>query len=69
MRQHSHKDMIVYIISTLRTRTASGITTHLAKVKAHNNSMGNDQDEYLTKLFARGKPPHAIYCTEVPTHV
>jgi hypothetical protein len=69
MRQHFHREMIFSIISTLQTRTAAGLTTHLGKVKAHNNSMGNDQIDNLTDLFAHDQPPDATYFIEVPTHV
>jgi hypothetical protein len=61
MRQHPHGKVPSSVISTLRTRTAARITTHIGKIKAHINSMGNIHADHLANIVADGQPPDAIY--------
>jgi hypothetical protein len=69
MRQHPHGKVPSSVISTLRTRTAARITTHIGKIKAHINSMGNIHADHLANIVADGQPPDAIYFRGALTHL
>jgi hypothetical protein len=69
MQQHPHIEILSSIKSMLRNRTASCLTTHLDKIKAHNNSMGNDQAGLLANVVADGQPHDAIYFKDAHTYL
>jgi ribonuclease HI len=61
MRQHVHMDVLSSILSTLQTRSKAGLHTHLGKIKAHNNSKGNDLADHLANTVADGYNSDVIY--------
>jgi ribonuclease HI len=62
-RHNIHRDTLMSIAYTLKTRCESGIRTHLCKVKAHNHSLGNDLVDTLANQVAGGHPPDTTYTT------
>jgi ribonuclease HI len=58
-----HRDTLLYITHTLKTRCDAGVRTHLGKIKAHNNSLGNDLADTLATQIADGHPPDTTYTT------
>ena len=61
-RHNIHRDTLLSITHTLKTRCESGIRTHLlGKIKAHNHSLGNDLADTLANQAADGHPPDTTY--------
>jgi ribonuclease HI len=56
-----HRETLLSITHTLKTRCDSGIRTHLGKIKAHNHSLGNDFVDTLANQAADGHPPDTTY--------
>jgi hypothetical protein len=70
MQQHPHRETLTSIISALQTRTAARLTTHIDnKIKAHNNSMGNDIAYHLTNTVVDGQLLAAIHFRIAHTHL
>jgi hypothetical protein len=70
MQQHLHREILSSILSTLQTRTTAGLTTHLGKIKAHNNSiMANHQADHLANTVADGQPRDATYFRGAHIHL
>jgi hypothetical protein len=59
----THRDTLLSITHTLKTRCESGIRTHLGKIKVHNHSLGNDLADTLANQAADGHPPDTTYTT------
>jgi hypothetical protein len=62
-RHNIHRDTLLSITRTLKTRYESGIRTHLGKIKAHDYSLGNDFADTLSSQAADGHPPDTTYTT------
>jgi ribonuclease HI len=58
-----HRDTLLSITHTLKTRCNAGIRTHLGKIKAHNHTLGNDLADTLANQVADGHPPDTTYTT------
>jgi ribonuclease HI len=62
-RHNIHRDTLISVTNTLKTRCESGIRTHLGKIKTHNHSLGNDLADTLANQVADGHPPDTTYIT------
>jgi hypothetical protein len=62
-RHNIHRDTLSSITHTLKPRCASGIRTHLGKIKAHNHSLGKNLVDTLANKAADGHPPDTTYTT------
>ena len=62
-RHNIHRDTLLSITHTLKTRCDAGIRTHLYNIKAHNHSLGNDLADTLANQDADGHPPDTTYTT------
>jgi ribonuclease HI len=62
-RHNIHRDTLLSITHTLKTRCDSRIRTHLDKIKSHYHSLGNDLADTLANQVADGHPPDATYTT------
>jgi hypothetical protein len=60
-RHNIHRDTLLSITNTLKTRCDSVIRTHLGKIKAHNHSLGNDLADTLANQAADGHLPDTTY--------
>jgi hypothetical protein len=70
MQQHPHREILSYILSPLQTRTTTGLTTHLGKLNAHNNSKGNNAIvDHVANTVADGQRPDAINFRGARTHI
>jgi ribonuclease HI len=58
-----HRDTLLSITHTLKTRCDAGIRTQIGKIKAHNNSLGNDLADTLANQVADEHPPDTKYTT------
>jgi hypothetical protein len=62
-RHNIHRDTLLAITHTLKTRCNTSLRTHLGKIKAHNHSLGNDLADTLANQVADGHPPNTTYTT------
>jgi hypothetical protein len=62
-RHNIHRETLLSITHTLKTRCNAGIRTHLGKIKARNHSLGNDLADTLASQVADGHPPDTTYTT------
>jgi ribonuclease HI len=62
-RHHIHRNTLNSNTHTLKTHCKSSIRTHLGKIKAHNNSIGNEFANALANQVADGHPPDTTYNT------
>jgi hypothetical protein len=60
-RHNIHRNTLLSITHTIKTRCALCIRTHLGKIKEHKHFLGNDLADNLAILAADGHPPDTTY--------
>jgi hypothetical protein len=60
IRHYFQRDVLSSIPSTLQARTMAGLTTHIVKVRFHNNFKGNNIAYHLANTTVDGQPLNAL---------
>jgi hypothetical protein len=69
MQQRPHREILSFIFTIPPTCPTAGLTTHIDKIKPHNNYMGNDIADHFANTVVDGKPRDAIYYKGAHTHL